>query len=105
MGAGAARPPSQARKASGARLVATVEHGLRAAILRPAGDVVAHRHGSLLAVGDRANALRVDAVLGQVGAHGRGSLRTERDIVLARAALVGVTLDGDGVLRVLLQPA
>ena len=90
---------------SGARFVAAVEHRLGAAILRPAGDVVAHRHGPLLAVGDRADALGVDAVLGQEVAHRRGALGAERDVVLARAALVGVALDGDGVLRVLLQPA
>ena len=48
---------------------------------------------------------RVDAVLGQEVAHGLGALGAQRDVVLARAALVGVAFDGDGVLRILLQPA
>ena len=34
-----------------------------------------------------------------------GALGAQRNVVLARAALVGVALDGDGVLRILLQPA
>ena len=38
---------------------AVVEHGLRAPVLRPAGDVVAHRDRPLLAVGDGADALAV----------------------------------------------
>ena len=37
--------------------LAAVEHGLRAAVLRPAGNVVADRHRPLLAVGDGADAL------------------------------------------------
>ena len=50
----------------GARFVAAVEHGLRAAILRPAGDVVAHCDRPLLAVGDGAHSRRIDSMLGQV---------------------------------------
>ena len=34
-----------------------------------------------------------------------GAAGAERDVVLARAALVGVAFDGDRVLRILLQPA
>src|SRR6185503_2184472 len=85
----------------GPSFVAAVEHGLGAAILRPAGNVVAHRHRALLAVGNRADALGIDAVLGQEVAHRLGAPRTQSDVVLAGAALVGVALDGDGVLRVL----
>src|SRR5262245_27283419 len=72
-----------------ARVGAAVQHRLGAAILRPAGDVVANRDRPFLAVRNRADALRVDAVLGQVVAHGHGALGAERDVVFARAALVG----------------
>jgi len=49
------------------------EDGDGAAVLRPAGDVVAHRHRPLLAVADRLDARRGDAlgdqiVLGRLGA-------------------------------------
>ena len=47
----------------------------------------------------------IDAMLGQEVAHRLGPLGAQRDIVLARAALVGVALDGDRVLGILLQPA
>ena len=40
----------------------------------------------------------------EVFAHGLGAARAERDIVFAGAALVGMTFDGEGVLRVAGQP-
>src|SRR5262249_11344952 len=83
---------------------AGVEHRHDPAVLRPAGDVVTDRDGALLAVGDRAHALRLDAARGEIVAHGLRAAGTERDVVLARTALVGVPLHGEGVLAVALQP-
>src|SRR6185503_20526257 len=97
-------PPEKAsgrNPASGAR----AEHGDRAAVLRPAGDVVTHRHRALLAVGDRAHAARRDAARGEIVADRLGAPRAERDVVFARAALVGVAFDRElAVLRILIEP-
>src|SRR5215470_8343903 len=89
----------------GARLGATIEHCLGAPVLRPARDVVAHRNRPLLAVGDGTDATGVDAVAGQEIPHRLGAPGAEGDVVFARTALVGVPLDGDRILGVLLQPA
>ncbi len=40
----------------------------------------------------------------EIVAHRRGAAGTERDVVFARAALVGVALDDEGVARILDQP-
>src|SRR5262244_3938025 len=88
----------------GARFGPAVEHRDGAAVLRPAGDVVAHRDRALLAVGDRPYAVGIDAARDQVVAGHLGAAGAERDVVLARAALVGMTFDGEGVLVVVLQP-
>src|ERR1700712_57870 len=73
---------------------AGVQHGDGAAVLRPAGDVVTHRDRTLLAVGDRAHPVRIDAARGEIAAHRLGTPRTERDVVFAGAALVRVPLAG-----------
>jgi len=78
--------------------VAAVENGLRAPILGPAGNIVAHRNGALLAVRHGANARSIDSVLGEEITYRLRPLRPERNIVLARSTLVRVALDGDGVL-------
>ena len=77
-----------------------IEHRHRATILRPAGNIVADRDRALLAVGDRAHALRLDAARGEIVAHGLCAPGAERDVVFARAALVGMALDGEGILAV-----
>src|SRR5437016_3750787 len=77
----------------------SVEHADRTAVLRPAGNVVADRDRPLLAVGDRAHALTLHAARGEVVSHRLGATGAERDVVLARAALVGVAFDQEGVLR------
>src|SRR5262249_56003320 len=69
------------------------------------GDIIADRNRAFLTVGHRAYALGIDPVLGEEGADGLGAPRAKGDVVFARAALVGMTFDGDGVLVVLLQPA
>src|SRR5215218_8149281 len=74
----------------------SVEDGDGAAVLRPARDIVAHRHRPLLAVGDRADAGSWDAASGKIVAHHLGAAAAEREIVFARAALVGVALDQEG---------
>ena len=85
---------------SGAR----VEHRHRAAVLRPARDVVADRDRTLLAVGDRAHAVGLDAARGQIVAHRLGAPGAERDVVFARAALVGMALDREGIAVVAAEP-
>src|SRR5215207_4613024 len=75
-----------------------------AAVLRPARDVVAHRHRPLLAVGDRADAGGGDAPRSKIVAHHLGAAAAEREVVFARAALVGVALDQERVARVARQP-
>src|SRR5262249_44726206 len=79
---------------------AGIEHGYRAAVLRPARDVVADRDRALLAVGNRPHALCLDAARDEIIAHRLRPAGAERDVVLAGAALVGVALDGEGVLAV-----
>lgn len=84
---------------------AIVEHGLRPSVLRPARYIVAHRHRPLFAVGNMPNALGGNAVARQEVSHRDSTASAERDVVLAGAALIGMSLDGNRVLRILLQPA
>src|SRR5262245_30789950 len=88
----------------GTRLGASVQDGLGPPVLRPTGDVVAHGHRALLAVGDGADAAGVDAVPGQEVAHRLGPSGAQGDVVFTRAALVGVALNRDRILGILLQP-
>src|SRR5512145_40874 len=67
-----------------------IHHCYPAPVLRPARKVATDCDRPLLAVGDRPHAMRLDATRGQIFAHGLGTARAERDVVLARAALVGV---------------
>src|SRR5579862_3146047 len=85
-------------------LRALIEHRHRAAVLRPAGNVVAHRDRPFLAVGDGVHALRRDPAGDKILAHGLRAAGAERDIVFARAALVGMTFDGEGVVIVVAEP-
>src|SRR3954454_8655719 len=82
---------------------AVVQHRLGPPVLRPAGNIVADRNRALLAERDGPDALRRHAVAGEKIAHRGRAPRAQRDVVLACAALVRVALDGDRVLRVLLQ--
>src|SRR3984893_3879626 len=83
---------------------ARIQHGDRAAVLRPAGDVVADRNRPFLAVGNRAHARAVDAAGDQIIARDLRAAGAGRDVVFARAALVGVTFDGEGITVVLAEP-
>src|SRR6266702_5374791 len=89
-----------ARELLGAR----VQHGDGTTVLRPAGDVVTDGHRALLAVGDRAHAVRIDAARGEERAYRLGTTGAQRDVVFAGATLVGVTFDGEGVARIGLEP-
>src|SRR5208282_1059443 len=85
--------------------LATLEHSDGAAVLRPAGNVVADRDGAFLAITNRldprgGHPARLQIILGRFGAAG-----AEGEIIFARAALVGVTLDGEGVRTILIEPA
>src|SRR5471032_119601 len=91
------------RKPQGLR--AGVEDRNGAAVLRPAGDVVADRDRALLAVGDRPHPRRIDTARGEEGAHRLRATCAQRDIVFAGAALVGMAFDGEGVAVIALQPA
>ena len=66
-------------------------HG--AAVLRPGGLVVAGIGRPLLAIGDRQHAIWRDAERDQIVLDRIGPAVAQRQVVLARAALVGVTLD------------
>src|SRR5262245_25019746 len=64
-----------------------VQHGHRAAVLAPAGDVVADRDRTLLAVGNGLHAVGGDSFRGQEVAGSGGTAGAEREVVFARAAL------------------
>src|ERR1700731_4591543 len=83
---------------------AGVEHRHGAAVLRPARYVVADRDRPFLAVGNRAHAMRLHAARDQIVVHGLRAPGAERDIVFARAALVGMAFDEETILRVAAQP-
>src|ERR1700687_5580277 len=72
-----------------------VEDRHRATVLRPARYVVAYRDWPFLAVGNRAHAMRLHAVRHQIVVHRLRAPGTERDIVFARAALVGMAFDDE----------
>src|SRR5438105_2276046 len=76
---------------------ARVEHGDRPPVLRPAGNIVAYRDRTFLAVGDRAHPVGIDAACGEIIMHGLGAPGAERDIVFPGSALVGMALDGEAV--------
>src|SRR5438105_2218954 len=81
-----------------------IENRDRAPVLRPAGDIIADCDRALLAVGNRAHALPLHAARNQIIARRLRATGTERDVVFARAALVGMPFDQEGVLRIGPQP-
>src|SRR5208337_1983743 len=72
---------------------AAINHCDGAPVLRPARNVVANGHGAFFAVGDCANTRRADALRDEEVFRCFRAARSERDVVFARAALVGVPLD------------
>src|SRR5476649_1414967 len=85
-------------------LRACVENRYRSAVLRPAGDVVTHRHRALLAVGNRPHAACIDTPRCEEAFYGLRTLGTQRNVVFAGAALVSMAFDRKRVAVVLLQP-
>ena len=81
-----------------------IQHRHSTTILRPAGNVVANRNRSLLAVGDRAHALPGHTARHQILTRGLRAAGAERDIVFASTALIGVALDGKVVTAVVVEP-
>src|ERR1700682_808832 len=81
-----------------------VQNRDRTAVLRPARNVVADRDRAFLAVGDRPHPGGIDAARCQESTNRLGTPRTQRDVVFAGAALVGMAFDGEGVAVVALQP-
>src|ERR1700722_7598158 len=81
-----------------------VEHGDGATVLRPAGNVVTDRDRPLLAIADRPHARSGDALGGEIIVSRLRALRTQREIVFARAPLVGVALDGEAIFVILIEP-
>src|SRR5215831_9543673 len=105
----AARPPNEnaGRLSDRRRHIARralLQLGDGAAVLRPGLLVRAGRIGILLAVAGGPDALSRNALGNQILACGIGTPLAERQVVLARAALVAVAGNGNGVVGVLLQP-
>ena len=75
-----------------------------AAILRQADSSLSGDLRPLLAIADGLDAVRIDAVRHEIVAHRVRAPFAERQVVFARAALVAVTLDSDGVVAILAEP-
>src|SRR5580692_9975802 len=82
----------------------SVEHRDSATVLRPAGDVVANRDRPLLAIANRPHARSGHALSDEIIMHRLRASRAKSEIVFPRAALVGVPLNGEAVLVVLIEP-
>src|SRR5262249_55956983 len=81
------------------------KHGHRATVLRPARNIIADSNRTFLAVGDRPHALWLDTARSQIITRRLRTTRAERDVVLARAAFVGMAFDRElAVLAVIHQP-
>src|SRR3954462_13790795 len=83
-----------------ARLRRGAENRHSAAVLRPARNVVTDRDRAFLAVGDRAHTAGLNPARRKIIAHSLGTSSAQGDVVFARAALVGMTFDGEGVVGV-----
>src|SRR6478752_5140940 len=81
----------------GARLRRGAENRHSAAVVRPARNVVADRDRAFLAVGDRAHTAGLNPARRKIVAHSLGASSAQGDVVFARAALVGMTFDREGV--------
>src|SRR6478752_400330 len=80
------------------------ENGNGAAVLRPAGDVVANGNRAFLAVGDRLHALSRNAARSEVVLGGSRTASAESEVVFARTAFVGMAFERDCVLRITAEP-
>src|SRR5438105_13744077 len=73
---------------------------LIAAILRPGILVMPIRDGTTLAEAHRLDARRGDAALGEIPLRARCATLTQGDVVLDRAALIGVAGDANRQVRI-----
>lgn len=99
-----AGPPFEKANVARQLHAGAAKHGNRAAVLRPAGNIVADGDRTFLAVGDRLQALRRDAARSEIVLGSSGTAGAEREVVFARAAFVGMAFDGDLVIRVTAEP-
>src|SRR6266436_5407393 len=90
-----ARSPGHARDGNLARR----RDQIVAAILLPSRFIVSGRARTLLAVADRGDACRVQREVLEIVLGRLGTSLAERQVVLARAALVAVPLDADVPIR------
>src|SRR5258708_13076530 len=81
-----------------------LQRGDADAVARPGALVRAHDLRPLLAVADRVDPLGRHALRDQVLLDRIGTPLAEGKVVLARAALVALPFDRDGILGLLLQP-
>src|SRR5262249_25043022 len=97
----AKRAPAHAsRRAAALPAIVTLVLDVRAAVLRPCGFVVSHRHRLLFAIADRLDAAVGHAQDGHHFLHGFGTALAQREVVFAAAALVAVALDADPLVPV-----
>src|SRR5438477_6218773 len=80
-----------------------IQDEMPAAVLLPARLIRFVAERLLLAEGDRAQIVRIHALLHEHVLHRFGTVGAEREVVLDRAALVSMALDGDVPVRILLQ--
>ena len=96
-------PPSARSLADRVGSLGPLRNEVVPAVLLPGLFVMARRAGMLLAVADRRDPIGRNAQIGQVLPRGLGAPLSQRQVVLARAALVAVSLDADPLIRVLLH--
>ena len=87
------------------QLLLSLIHEVRPPVLRPAGFGAFGAERLFLAVADGANAIRRNAQRDQRLLGGVGAIVAQRQVVLGRAALVAVALDGELDVGMLLQEA
>lgn len=80
------------------------DDGHRAAVLRPGFLVRSERGGTFLAIADDADPRRIDAERGEVILCRIGAALTKRDIIVTRAAFIGMAFQRDADGGVALQP-
>src|SRR3954452_8086919 len=73
-------------------------------VLCPGCLIRAEDSRTLLAIADGGDAVSIDATSQQVVLHRIGATLGQREVVLTRAALVGMTFNGHGDARILVQP-
>src|SRR5260221_7800826 len=78
------KPGMDGKRAGRRPLRTRAQHGDRAAVLRPAGDIIANRDRPFFSVRDRAQALRLDTTRRQFDTRNLRAARTQTTILLTR---------------------